>query len=58
LTLSTKTRAIPLSVALAGTLALAACGAANEQGSTSGSSAAADGEQLSGTLNAAGSSAQ
>ena len=59
--LSTKTRAIPLSVALAGTLALAACGAANEGSSnTAAASGSASGGagQLSGTLNGAGSSAQ
>jgi phosphate transport system substrate-binding protein len=59
LKLSTTPRAAAVSAALAGTLALAACGAANEtaaSGSTgSGSSSA---PQLSGTLNGAGSSAQ
>jgi phosphate transport system substrate-binding protein len=54
LNLSSKTRAATLSVALAGTLALAACGAANERSGNSGGSAA----QLNGTLNGAGSSAQ
>jgi phosphate transport system substrate-binding protein len=57
LTLSTTTRAAALSAALAGTLALSACGAANEGGSTAeggGSSA----EQLTGDLVGAGSSAQ
>jgi phosphate transport system substrate-binding protein len=61
LKLSTKTRAIPVGVALAGTLVLSACGAANEGGSdTAGSSGSGSGsgEQLSGTLNGAGSSAQ
>ena len=59
MTLSTKTRALPLGLALAGTLALTACGAANETDSGSAaSSSAGGGEQLSGTLNAAGSSAQ
>jgi phosphate transport system substrate-binding protein len=55
LKLSTKTRATTLSLALAGTLALTACGAANEGGSTGGGT---EGEQLSGDLNGAGSSAQ
>src|SRR3954453_16143197 len=60
LKLSTTTRAATVSAALAGTLALAACGASNEGiasaagGSSSGSSAA----QLSGSLTGAGSSAQ
>src|SRR4051794_13795752 len=59
LKLSTKTRAIPVAMALAGSLALAACGASNESNSGSGSSdAAGSAEQLSGTLNGAGSSAQ
>jgi phosphate transport system substrate-binding protein len=61
LKLSSKTRAIPLSVALAGTLALTACGAANEAdagSSGSSSSSGGSGAQLSGTLNGAGSSAQ
>src|SRR4051794_22679495 len=50
---------VPLAMALAGSLALAACGAANESDSGSGSSdAASSAEQLSGTLNGAGSSAQ
>ena len=55
--LSTKTRAVTVSAAFAGTLALAACGAANERGAT-GSGAASGEEQLSGTLVGAGSSAQ
>jgi phosphate transport system substrate-binding protein len=59
LKLSTTTRAAAVSAALAGSLALAACGASNEGGSGntsagSGSSAA----QLSGELVGAGSSAQ
>src|SRR3954449_9663165 len=59
LKLSTKTRALPVAMALAGSLALAACGAANESDSGSGSSdASGSAEQLSGTLNGAGSSAQ
>ena len=55
--LSTKTRATTLSVALAGTLALSACGAANESSADTGSGSSSD-EQLSGDLNGAGSSAQ
>src|SRR3954454_21143281 len=59
LKLSTKTRALPVAMALAGSLALAACGASNESNSGSGSSeAASSAEQLSGTLDGAGSSAQ
>ncbi len=61
LKLSTRTRALPLGVALAGSLALTACGAANEGGSTtsSGSSENAGGaEQLSGELVGAGASSQ
>jgi phosphate transport system substrate-binding protein len=60
LKLSTKTRAIPLGVALAGTLALSACGAANEGGSGTSASGSGSGgsEQLSGTLNGAGASSQ
>src|SRR4051794_4852432 len=50
---------VPVAMALAGSLALAACGAANESDSGSGSgNAASSAEQLSGTLNGAGSSAQ
>ena len=57
--LSTKTRAIPLGMALAGTLALAACGAANEgNASESGTGGSGSGEQLSGTVNGAGASSQ
>jgi phosphate transport system substrate-binding protein len=58
LKLSTKSRAVPVvTMALAGTLALAACGASNE---TSGSSSNSSGSaaQLTGTLNGAGSTAQ
>ncbi|MGY1707892.1 phosphate ABC transporter substrate-binding protein PstS [Geodermatophilus sp. SYSU D00758] len=59
--LGTKTRAATLSLALAGTLALAACGAANEEsdaaeGGTAGGGEAS--EQLSGTLVGAGASSQ
>jgi phosphate transport system substrate-binding protein len=66
LTLSSNKRLVrrglaPAAIALAGSLALAACGASNENtssgstGSAAGSSAA---QQLSGTINGAGSSAQ
>jgi phosphate transport system substrate-binding protein len=60
LKLSTTTRAIPVAMALAGALALTACGASNEKSSAgSGSAASSSAEkQLSGTLNGAGSSAQ
>src|SRR3954454_3075715 len=58
LKLSTKTRAVPLAMALAGSLALAACGASNETSSGSGSSSGSSAAQLSGSLNGAGSSAQ
>src|SRR3954454_9131570 len=59
LKLSNKTRATPVAMALAGSLALAACGASNESDTGSGSSdASGSAEQLSGTLNGAGSSAQ
>lgn len=57
LKLSSKTRAVTLSVTLAGTLALTACGAANESGGDTASSGS-DAEQLSGELVGAGSSAQ
>ncbi|MBW8767443.1 MAG: phosphate ABC transporter substrate-binding protein PstS [Geodermatophilales bacterium] len=56
--LSTKTCAVPLAMALAGSLALAACGASNETSSGSGSSSSGSAAQLSGSLNGAGSSAQ
>jgi phosphate transport system substrate-binding protein len=62
LTLSSKTRTGTLVVAaLAGSLALAACGASNENTSSGSSGSAAStsaAKQLSGTLNGAGSSAQ
>src|SRR3954454_19561353 len=59
LKLSTKTRAIPVAMALAGSLALAACGASNESDTGSGSSdASGSAEQPGGTLNGAGPSAQ
>ncbi|MCW2675155.1 MAG: Extra-cellular phosphate-binding protein [Modestobacter sp.] len=54
--LSTTTRTAAVSAALAGTLALAACGASNESASSAGSSSSA--QQLSGSLSGAGSSAQ
>ena len=56
MTLRTTTRAAVLSAALAGTLSLAACGAANETGGTSAETGS--GDQLSGDLVGAGSSAQ
>jgi phosphate transport system substrate-binding protein len=57
LKLSTRSRAVVLSTALTGTLALAACGAANEgQAADGGSSGSA--AELSGDLVGAGSSAQ
>jgi phosphate transport system substrate-binding protein len=52
----TLSRATALSVALAGTLALSACGASNE--TSNDSSGTTGGAELSGTLNGAGSSAQ
>jgi phosphate transport system substrate-binding protein len=56
LKLSTKTRATALSVALAGTLALSACGASNETDSEGGGGSEAQG--LSGDLVGAGASSQ
>jgi phosphate transport system substrate-binding protein len=56
LKLSTKSRAATLSLALAGTLALTACGASNEGGGNAAGSSS--GPSLSGDLNGAGSSAQ
>jgi phosphate transport system substrate-binding protein len=56
LKLSTKTRATTLSVALAGTLALSACGASNETDSAGGGGSEAQG--LSGDLVGAGASSQ
>ncbi len=58
--LSTKTRATTLSVALAGTLALSACGAANETDNAGGGggSESGSGTELSGTLVGAGASSQ
>jgi phosphate transport system substrate-binding protein len=64
-TLSTTKRPVirgiaPAVMALAGSLALAACGAANEKSAAAGGGAAGgtSAHQLSGTLNGAGSSAQ
>jgi phosphate transport system substrate-binding protein len=56
LKLSTKTRATTLSVALAGTLALNACGASNESGTDTAGSGG--GQELSGELVGAGASSQ
>ena len=61
--LSTKTRATTLSVALAGILALSACGASNESDSGTGTGGggeggSGDGIEASGALAGAGSSAQ
>jgi len=61
LKLSTTTRAAAVSSALAATLALAACGASNEEPSTNAGTATSGGSsapELSGTLVGAGSSAQ
>jgi len=61
LKLSTKPRAIPAGIALAASIALTACGAANEGGGSTpngNGGTGSGGEQLSGTLNGAGSSAQ
>ncbi|PRY52174.1 phosphate transport system substrate-binding protein [Geodermatophilus tzadiensis] len=59
--LSTRSRAAVLSTALASTLALAACGAANETEASSGGSGGGSGEsaaELSGDLVGAGASSQ
>ncbi|SDC14612.1 phosphate transport system substrate-binding protein [Geodermatophilus telluris] len=60
MTLSTRSRAAVLSTALAGTLALAACGAANESSGSSsgGGSSDAGAQELSGDLVGAGASSQ
>jgi phosphate transport system substrate-binding protein len=59
LKLSTTSRAVVLSTALAGTLALSACGAANEQNAGSGGGETTGGAtELSGTLVGAGASSQ
>ena len=57
--LSTTSRAVVLSTALAGTLALTACGAANEENAGGGGSASTGGStELSGALDGAGASSQ
>lgn len=56
--LSTKTRATTLSVALAGTLALSACGASNESGSEETTGGGESSQELSGELVGAGASSQ
>jgi phosphate transport system substrate-binding protein len=63
LKLSTTTRAAVATVAVAGTLALSACGASNETsasagGTSSGASGASSAPKLNGSLSGAGSSAQ
>ncbi|SDN94884.1 phosphate ABC transporter substrate-binding protein PstS [Geodermatophilus sp. DSM 45219] len=58
--LSTRSRAVVLSTALAGSLALSACGAANEEtaGGGGGSASTGSSTELSGTLVGAGASSQ
>ncbi|SNR95629.1 phosphate ABC transporter substrate-binding protein, PhoT family [Geodermatophilus pulveris] len=58
--LGTRTRGASLSLALAGTLALTACGAANEEPAAAGGGGETSGatEELSGTLVGAGASSQ
>jgi phosphate transport system substrate-binding protein len=58
LKLSTKTRATTLSVALAGTLALSACGAANETADAGEGGDGGSTQELSGDLVGAGASSQ
>jgi phosphate transport system substrate-binding protein len=59
LKLSTTTRTAAVSAALAGTLALTACGASNEGGGTAeGEGGGSSAEQLSGSLVGAGASSQ
>jgi phosphate transport system substrate-binding protein len=60
LKLSTTSRAVVLSTALAGTLTLTACGAANEESAGGGGSTGTGGAttELSGALNGAGASSQ
>jgi phosphate transport system substrate-binding protein len=59
LKLSTRTRALPvLTLAVAGALALSACGAVNEQPGYAGAAGGSSATQLSGSLNGAGSTAQ
>ncbi|MCZ2838306.1 phosphate ABC transporter substrate-binding protein PstS [Modestobacter sp. VKM Ac-2985] len=56
--LSTTTRAAAVSAALAATLALAACGASNEETDPATAAEGGSGEELSGTLVGAGASSQ
>jgi phosphate transport system substrate-binding protein len=58
LKLSTTTRTAAVSAALAGSLALTACGAANEGGGSTAEGSGSSAEQLSGTLVGAGASSQ
>jgi phosphate transport system substrate-binding protein len=58
LKLRTRSRAVALSTALAGTLALAACGASNEETAGGGDTAASGAEELTGDLVGAGASSQ
>jgi phosphate transport system substrate-binding protein len=58
LKLTTKSRAATLSVALAATLALSACGASNETGNDAGSDGDSGSGSLSGELVGAGASSQ
>jgi phosphate transport system substrate-binding protein len=60
LKLSTTSRAVVLATALAGTLALTACGAANEESAGGGGSTSSTGgaTELSGALDGAGASSQ
>ena len=55
---TTSRRGTVLSVALAGSLALGACGAANETGNAAGSGTGGSGQELSGDLVGAGASSQ
>jgi phosphate transport system substrate-binding protein len=57
LKLSSRSRSVVLSAALAGSLALSACGAANESGN-SGGGGGEESEQLSGSIDGAGASSQ
>lgn len=56
--LSTNRRATTLAMALAGTLALSACGASNETSTAASGASSSGADQLSGNLVGAGSSAQ
>ena len=56
--LSTTSRAVVLSTALAGTLALSACGASNEESASGGTSSTGGATELNGTLDGAGASSQ